>query len=57
VYVTDGESEICEAAVWRWYVKQGKPWWTSRRRERPRVSFVDARRRLEAYQRAMKAER
>ena len=52
----DTEPEICEAAVWRWYVKQGGPWWISRKRERPQVRFVDAWRRMEAYQRAMKAE-
>lgn len=52
----DTEHEICEAAVWRWYVKQGRPWWISRNRERPQVRCVDTWRRMEAYQRAMKAE-
>ena len=52
----DAEHEICEASVWRWYAKQGSPWWISRKRERPQVRFVDAWWRMEAYQRAMKAE-
>lgn len=52
----DTEHEICEAAVWRWYVKQGKPWRISRNRDRPQVRLVDEWRRMEAYHRAMKAE-
>lgn len=52
----DTEEKICEAAVWRWYEKQGRPRWISPNRERPQVRFADAWRRMEAYQRAMKAE-
>ncbi|WP_074294312.1 hypothetical protein [Paraburkholderia phenazinium] len=49
----DTEHEICEAAVWRWYVKQGRPWRIRANRERPQVRFADAWQRMEAYQRAM----
>ncbi|WP_167361425.1 hypothetical protein, partial [Paraburkholderia ginsengiterrae] len=52
----DTEQQICEAAVWRWYEMQGRPWRISSRRDRPHVRFVDAWQRMEAYQRAMKAE-
>jgi hypothetical protein len=52
----DRENEISEAAVWRWYEKQGKPWWINPGRKRPHVRFVDAWERMEAYQRAMKRE-
>ena len=52
----DRESEICEAAVWRWYAKQGKPWWLGAKRKRPHVRFQDAWMRMEAYQRAMERE-
>lgn len=30
----DTEREICEAAVWRWYEKQGRTWWVSPYRDR-----------------------
>lgn len=52
----DRESEINEAAVWRWYVKQGKPWRINPKRERQDVRFVDASERMEVYQRAMEEE-
>ncbi|WP_322062018.1 hypothetical protein [Paraburkholderia sp. J63] len=52
----DTEQEICEAAVWRWYERQGRPWRISPNRKRPDVRFADAWLRMEAYQRAMKAE-
>ncbi|MBC8747545.1 hypothetical protein OKW43_006926 [Paraburkholderia sp. WC7.3g] len=52
----DTEQEICEAAMWHWYAKRGRPWWISRNRERPQLRFVDGWRRMAAYRRAMKAE-
>jgi hypothetical protein len=52
----DRESEISEAAVWRWYVKLGKPWRINHNRARPSVRFADAWDRMEAYQRAMEKE-
>lgn len=50
----DQGGEITDSAVWRWYVKQGKPWWISSKRERPHVRFQDAWKRMEDYRRAMK---
>jgi hypothetical protein len=49
----DRANEVNEAAVWRWYEKQGRPIWLSARRERPPVRFVDAWERMNAYHEAM----
>ncbi|HKT64162.1 MAG TPA: hypothetical protein VJR91_11360 [Burkholderia sp.] len=45
----DRGSEITEAAVWRWYVQQGKPWRVDRNHKRLHVRFQDAWARLEEY--------
>jgi hypothetical protein len=52
----DRGNEINEAAVWRWYEKQGRPWRISANRERPQVRFVDAWARMNTYHEAMLAD-
>jgi hypothetical protein len=52
----DQGNGINEAAVWRWYEKQGRPWRVSPNRQRPPVRFVDAWERMHAYHEAMLAE-
>lgn len=50
----DRGSEISEDAVWRWYERQGRPWWLGSNHQRPQVRFVDAWVRMNAYCEAMK---
>ncbi len=46
-------NDISDAAVWRWYVKQGQPWRIDPKRARPHVRFRDKWERMEDYNRAL----
>lgn len=49
----DLDNDISDAAVWRWYMKQGKPWRIDPKRARPHVRFSDKWDRMEDYNRAL----